>query len=81
MLTIEIVCSPFSVGVAREEEGFPRWLGRRERRLLQMPVAEIQADLVVSKDGNGTCKTITEAIKKAPEYSDRRTIIYVRAGR
>ncbi|CAH1439059.1 unnamed protein product [Lactuca virosa] len=60
---------------------FPKWLGRKERRLLQSPVAAIQADIVVSKDGNGTCKTIMEAIKKAPEYSSRRIIIYVKAGR
>lgn len=58
-----------------------QWLSRKERRLLQSPVAGIQADIVVSKDGNGTCKTIAEAIKKAPEFSNRRTIIYVRAGR
>ncbi|XP_031379314.1 probable pectinesterase/pectinesterase inhibitor 34 [Punica granatum] len=61
---------------------FPRWLSKRERELLDMPAAEIQADIVVSKDGGqGTLKTIAEAIKKAPEHSDRRTIIYVRAGR
>ncbi|PON72075.1 Pectinesterase inhibitor domain containing protein [Parasponia andersonii] len=60
---------------------FPRWLSRRERRLLDSPVSAIQADIVVSKDGNGTYLTIAEAIKKAPEYSDRRTIIHVRAGR
>ncbi|CAK9151611.1 unnamed protein product [Ilex paraguariensis] len=59
----------------------PKWLSRRDRRLLDTPVTAIQADIVVSQDGNGTCKTITEAIKKAPEYSYRRTIIYVRAGR
>ncbi|KAJ0705585.1 putative pectinesterase [Helianthus annuus] len=59
----------------------PEWLKRKERRLLQAPIGEIQADIVVSQDGNGTCKTIAEAIKKAPEYSNRRTIIYVRAGR
>ncbi|KAK9060855.1 hypothetical protein SSX86_018035 [Deinandra increscens subsp. villosa] len=60
----------------------PGWLGRKERRLLQLPVAAMQPDIVVSKDGgNGTCKTIAEAIKKAPEYSGRRIIIYVRAGR
>lgn len=69
------------VGVSEEKIGFPNWLGRRERSLLQMPASAIQADIVVSKDGNGTCKTISEAIKKAPEYSNRRTIIYVRAGR
>lgn len=60
---------------------FPKWLGRTERRLLQSPVAGIQADIIVSKDGNGTVKTIAEAIKKAPEYSSRRIIIYVKAGR
>ncbi|XP_030549111.2 probable pectinesterase/pectinesterase inhibitor 34 isoform X1 [Rhodamnia argentea] len=61
---------------------YPEWLGERERELLDMPAAEIQADIVVAKDGgNGSCKTIAEAIKKAPENSNRRTIIYVRAGR
>ncbi|XP_076909091.1 putative pectinesterase/pectinesterase inhibitor 34 [Bidens hawaiensis] len=60
---------------------YPEWFSRKERRLLQMPVAGIKADIVVSKDGNGTCKTIAEAIKKAPENSTRRIIIYVKAGR
>ncbi|KAJ6969678.1 pectinesterase/pectinesterase inhibitor 34 [Populus alba x Populus x berolinensis] len=63
------------------EENFPRWLGRRDRKLLDVPVPAIHADIIVSGDGNGTCKTIAEAIKKAPEYSTRRTVIYVRAGR
>lgn len=62
-------------------EVFPSWVGRKERKLLSLPVSEIQADIIVSQDGNGTYKTISEAIKKAPEHSDRRTIIYVRAGR
>ncbi|XP_052187567.1 probable pectinesterase/pectinesterase inhibitor 34 [Diospyros lotus] len=60
---------------------FPAWLSRRDRRLLQMPATGVQADIVVSPDGNGTCKTISEAIKKAPEHSTRRIIIYVKAGR
>ncbi|KAG6574241.1 putative pectinesterase/pectinesterase inhibitor 34, partial [Cucurbita argyrosperma subsp. sororia] len=60
---------------------FPGWMSRRERRLLTLPVGALQADIVVSKDGNGTVKTIAEAIKKAPEFSTRKTIIYVMAGR
>ncbi|XP_076930304.1 putative pectinesterase/pectinesterase inhibitor 61 [Bidens hawaiensis] len=60
---------------------YPKWLGRKERRLLQTPVGSMQADIIVSKDGSGTCKTIAEAIKKAPEFSSRRFIIYVKAGR
>ncbi|KAK4790407.1 hypothetical protein SAY86_017711 [Trapa natans] len=64
------------------DEGFPWWVGKTERKLLAVPAAEIQADIVVSKDGeNGTFKTISEAIKKAPEHSDRRIVIYIRAGR
>ncbi|TKY55965.1 pectinesterase/pectinesterase inhibitor 61 [Spatholobus suberectus] len=60
---------------------FPRWLNKRDRRLLSLPVSAIQADITVSKNGNGTVKTIAEAIKKAPEHSSRRFVIYVRAGR
>lgn len=67
--------------MAMRADNFPRWLNRRDRRLLSLPVSAIQADIVVSKDGNGTVKTIAEAIKKVPEYSSRRFIIYVRAGR
>ncbi|KAG2329556.1 hypothetical protein Bca4012_020891 [Brassica carinata] len=68
-------------GGGDENTKFPRWTKRRERELLEMPVSQIQADIIVSKDGNGTCKTISEAIKKAPQHSTRRTIIYVKAGR
>lgn len=65
------------------EEGhrFPTWLSRRERALLEMPAAEVQADIVVAKDGSGTYTSIMEAIKKAPERSDRRIVIYVKAGK
>ncbi|GER34317.1 plant invertase/pectin methylesterase inhibitor [Striga asiatica] len=66
-------------GAARGE--FPSWVSRRDRRLLDAPPASIRADVVVSKDGNGTCRTVEEAIKMAPENSTRRFIIYVRAGR
>ncbi|GER46714.1 plant invertase/pectin methylesterase inhibitor [Striga asiatica] len=61
--------------------GFPAWLSRRDRRLLEKPAAELKVDVVVSPDGNGTCRTIEEAIKKAPENGGRRFIIHVRAGR
>ncbi|KAL2527461.1 putative pectinesterase/pectinesterase inhibitor 61 [Abeliophyllum distichum] len=60
---------------------FPKWLSRRDRMLLDMPAPAIRADITVSNDGNGTYKTIAEAIKKAPEYSNRRFIIYVKAGK
>lgn len=65
----------------QEEEEFPKWLSRKDRMLLEVPATSIQADIIVSKDGNGTVKTVGEAIKKAPEHSTRRIIIYVKAGK
>lgn len=64
-----------------DSDGFPGWVGSKERRLLGTPISAVQADIIVAKDGSGTCTTITEAIKKAPEGSSKRTIIYVKAGR
>ncbi|GMI95280.1 Pectin Methylesterase 34 [Hibiscus trionum] len=68
-------------GENMDGQHLPKWLRREERELLDTPATVIRADIIVSKDGNGTVKTITEAIKKAPEYSTRRIIIYVKAGR
>ncbi|GFP91298.1 probable pectinesterase/pectinesterase inhibitor 61 [Phtheirospermum japonicum] len=69
-------------GGEKRQPGFPVWMTRRERVLLDTPAAGINADVIVSKSGgNGTVKTIAEAIKKAPEKSDKRFIIHVRAGR
>lgn len=67
--------------MAMREDNFPVWFKRRDRRLLNLPVSALQADVVVSKNGNGTVKTISEAIKKVPEYGNRRFIIYIREGR
>uniref|UniRef100_A0A1J3JJM8 Pectinesterase n=1 Tax=Noccaea caerulescens TaxID=107243 RepID=A0A1J3JJM8_NOCCA len=68
--------------LGREEtEEFPNWLKREDRELLGTPATAIQADITVSKDGTGTVKTIAEAIKKAPEHSIRRFVIYVKSGR
>lgn len=60
---------------------FPYWLKPKDRKLLQMPAPTMQADFIVSQDGNGTHKTINDAVKAAPEGSLRRIIIYVKAGR
>ena len=65
------------ISAIQDSTGFPKWLSRRERSLLQMPVSSIQADIIVSQDGNDTYKTI----KNSPQSSTRRTIIYVKAGR
>ncbi|XP_060203858.1 probable pectinesterase/pectinesterase inhibitor 61 [Lycium barbarum] len=65
----------------KHHDEFPKWMARRDRMLMNKSVSGIQADIIVAKDGSGTVKTIAEAIKKVPEKSSRRTIIYVKAGR
>ncbi|KAJ3694512.1 hypothetical protein LUZ60_009992 [Juncus effusus] len=60
---------------------FPKWVKKKERRLLQVPANEIQADIVVSKDGSGTYQKIGDAVKAVPNYNSRRFIIYVKTGR
>ncbi|KAF3576306.1 hypothetical protein DY000_02030290 [Brassica cretica] len=69
--------------VAQLSDDQPRhFYGRRvDRELLGTPATAIQADITVSKDGNGMVKTIAETIKKAPEQSRRRFVIDVKAGR
>lgn len=64
-----------------EDDISPKWLSGRDRRLLSLPASAIQADIVVAKDGSGSVKTIAEAIKKIPDKSTRRIIVYVKAGR
>ncbi|MCL7050856.1 hypothetical protein MKW94_017243 [Papaver nudicaule] len=73
--------SPKNSIPAKKKNKFPGWVKRRERHLLDLPVASMQPNIIVSKDGNGTHKTIAAAIKAAPQQSNTRTIIYIKAGR
>ncbi|MQL77326.1 hypothetical protein Taro_009732 [Colocasia esculenta] len=60
---------------------FPWWISKKDRRLLEVPASDIQADIVVAKDGSGTYKTIGEAVKAASENNAHRIIIHIKAGR
>ncbi|KAK1280736.1 putative pectinesterase/pectinesterase inhibitor 12 [Acorus gramineus] len=63
--------------------GFPAWLSRRDRRLLQMgDVNDYDPSLVmtVAADGTGNFTLINDAIGFAPNNSEDRTIIIVREG-
>ncbi|XP_073043888.1 probable pectinesterase/pectinesterase inhibitor 54 [Primulina eburnea] len=58
-----------------EDENFPRWVSKSDRRLLES--AEIKANAVVAKDGSGDFDTISEAIQSA---NGGRYVIYVKSG-
>ncbi|XP_023740644.2 pectinesterase [Lactuca sativa] len=60
--------------------GFPQWVKRSDRRLLQTTVNETTYNLVVAQDGSGNFTTIGEALNAAPNSSATRFVIYIKAG-
>ncbi|ESW29165.1 hypothetical protein PHAVU_002G048600 [Phaseolus vulgaris] len=59
---------------------FPSWLRSKDRRLLESSVGDINANVVVAKDGSDKFKTVAEAVKSAPVNSKTRYVIYVKKG-
>ncbi|TYI55233.1 hypothetical protein E1A91_D11G127500v1 [Gossypium mustelinum] len=64
----------------RLKNGFPSWLSRKDRKLLQASVNETEFDLIVAKDGTGNFTTINDAVAAAPNNSNTRFVIYIKAG-
>lgn len=65
--------------------GFPKWLSRKDRRILQDTSGsgdeyDPSGVLEVAADGSGNFTTITDAINFTPNNSNERVIIYVREG-
>lgn len=66
--------------------GFPKWLSRKDRQILQSSDSDDgdeydpSAVLTVVADGTGNFATITDAINFAPNNSEDRVIIKVKAG-
>nr|DAD44157.1 TPA_asm: hypothetical protein HUJ06_002387 [Nelumbo nucifera] len=69
-------------GSNRRLMGFPAWVSRKDRRILQSFDGDYNPNdvLTVAKDGSGNFTTITDAVNFAPNTSYDRTIIYIRAG-
>ncbi|KAJ6955962.1 pectinesterase-like [Populus alba x Populus x berolinensis] len=62
------------------KHGFPSWLSSTDRNLLQASANSTKFDLIVAKDGTGNFTTISEAVRAAPNSSDTRFVIYIKAG-
>ncbi|KAL6896610.1 hypothetical protein ACP4OV_007182 [Aristida adscensionis] len=69
-------------GYGRVRRGFPAWVSAGDRRLLQQQAAApaATANLVVAKDGSGNFTTVGEAVAAAPNNSETRFVIYIKAG-
>lgn len=59
-------------------EGWPNWLPAGDRRLLQE--STVKPDATVAADGSGDFTTIAAAVAAAPEKSDKRFVIHIKAG-
>jgi hypothetical protein len=62
-------------GYGRVRRGFPA----TDRRRLQQ-AGEVAASAVVAKDGSGDLTTVSEAVAAAPNNSDARYVISIKAG-
>ncbi|KAG9459759.1 hypothetical protein H6P81_004267 [Aristolochia fimbriata] len=74
--------SPHGGKQGRRLLGFPRWLSRKSRSILQSSGEDYDPSsiLTVAQDGTGNFTTIGEAIEFAPDNSPDRVIIFVKTG-
>ncbi|KAJ3671477.1 hypothetical protein LUZ60_007556 [Juncus effusus] len=60
---------------------FPTWVSHYDRKLLEASSAkDVQANVVVAKDGSGKFKTVKEAVDSSPDNGKSRYVIYVKKG-
>ncbi|BAU00810.1 hypothetical protein LR48_Vigan303s003300 [Vigna angularis] len=59
---------------------FPSWLSSKDRKLLESSALNINANVVVAKDGSGKFKTVAQAVASAPDNGKTRYVIYVKKG-
>jgi len=62
------------------DSGFPSWMSEGERRLLRRSKRDMRPNAVVAKDGTGDYMNVTDAVNAAPENSETRYVIYIKAG-
>lgn len=80
-LAIVVVMEPQKVEILEGLNGdFPSWVTNKDRRLLQFSAKNIDANVVVAKDGSGKYKTVQEAVAAAPDNAQKRYVIYVKRG-
>ncbi|CAH2051022.1 unnamed protein product [Thlaspi arvense] len=59
--------------------GFPAWMSRRDRRLMESLASNTKWDLLVAKYKSGNFTTIGEAVAAAPNSSETRFVIYIKS--
>nr|GMD05766.1 pectinesterase 2.1-like [Ipomoea batatas] len=59
---------------------FSSWVKSSDRKLVRRNPGDLKADIVVSQNGKGNFKTLTEAMKSVSKVRKSRVIIYVMKG-
>ncbi|ESQ37892.1 hypothetical protein EUTSA_v10029374mg [Eutrema salsugineum] len=67
-------------GKLEKDVKFPMWVSGSDRKLLQDPVNETKANIVVAQNGTGNFTTIGAAVSAAPNSSETRFVIYITCG-
>jgi len=64
------------------DDGAPRWMSSKKRRLLEVSISEpdFKPDVTVAADGSGDYKTINEALAKVPLKSEETYVMYIKEG-
>ncbi|XP_072981022.1 pectinesterase/pectinesterase inhibitor PPE8B-like [Typha angustifolia] len=77
----EVAAAGGGGGGRRLVEGFPEWVRKGERSLLQTAAGSgLAVDAVVAQDGSGNYTTVEAAVEAAPAESGKRHVIYVKKG-
>ncbi|PIA61290.1 hypothetical protein AQUCO_00300668v1 [Aquilegia coerulea] len=63
-----------------DSDEFPSWMMDQDRELVLAGPQGMHVDAVVALDGSGRFQSIMEAVNAAPNYSERRYVIYVKKG-
>ncbi|THG06442.1 hypothetical protein TEA_008018 [Camellia sinensis var. sinensis] len=59
---------------------YPKWVTEGDKDLLAPSPNGMHVDAVVALDGSGHYRSIIQAVNEAPNYSNRRYIIYIKKG-
>lgn len=69
------------LGFNVDEDGFPDWMEKKDRRRLLQKAGEVEANAVVAADGSGDYTTVGKAVAAAPVKSKTRWVIRIKKGR
>ncbi|KAH7662171.1 Pectinesterase protein [Dioscorea alata] len=79
--TLALLATSDNDDVITQVVELPSWISKRDRKLLEARTPkDVQANVVVAKDGSGKFTTVQEALNSVPDNGNTRYVIYVKKG-